>query len=348
MILKSNHIIEKRNILNEMRPNNMSLVEMRFFSIYLSKINARKQNTRVVCFPLSDFIRIMEINKVNIMSIREVTEKLLKQTVCQRLESGGFVSFQLFKSCKVDKDRNGDWVVEIDAHDQALPLMFEFKRDYFKYALWNELRLKSTNQMRMYEILKQYEFRREKTLSLVELKFLLGIPDNAYPKFSDFRRDVLDTAKRALMEETDIIFMYDLIKKGRGDKVISVHFKIEKNENFVDQLAITEFIDTKQIDTMDIDENTISGGFTVVNNDAFDMEFLAEAFANEFTVDQVEYLYRIALPFIQKPTMGLAEVQHEMYDYFLLKYSQLKAKGKGVVRSRFGLLRTFIESDAKI
>ena len=35
--------------------------------------------------------------------------------------------------------------------------MFDFKDRYFKYELWNALRLKSANQIRMYEILKQYE-----------------------------------------------------------------------------------------------------------------------------------------------------------------------------------------------
>ena len=52
---------------------------------------------------------------------------------------------------------NDEWFVEINASDDALPLMFDFKNRYFKYALWNALRLKSPNQIRMYEILKQYE-----------------------------------------------------------------------------------------------------------------------------------------------------------------------------------------------
>ena len=35
--------------------------------------------------------------------------------------------------------------------------MFDFKDRYFKYELWNALRLKAPSQIRMYEILKQYE-----------------------------------------------------------------------------------------------------------------------------------------------------------------------------------------------
>ena len=52
-------IVEKRNVLNELRSNNMTLQELRFFSIYLSKINPWDKSTRVVRFPLDDFRRIM-------------------------------------------------------------------------------------------------------------------------------------------------------------------------------------------------------------------------------------------------------------------------------------------------
>ena len=43
-------IVQKRNVLNELRKNSMSLQELRFFSIYLSKINSRDISTRVVRF----------------------------------------------------------------------------------------------------------------------------------------------------------------------------------------------------------------------------------------------------------------------------------------------------------
>ena len=66
MELKGNYIIEKRNVLNEIRSNSMTLQEMRFFSIYLAKINARDLSTRVVRFGLADFQRIMELSQVKI------------------------------------------------------------------------------------------------------------------------------------------------------------------------------------------------------------------------------------------------------------------------------------------
>ena len=52
-------IVQKRNVLNELRANNLTLQELRFFSIYLSKINPRDTSTRIVRFKLSEFQKIM-------------------------------------------------------------------------------------------------------------------------------------------------------------------------------------------------------------------------------------------------------------------------------------------------
>ena len=44
-MIQKNYLIKKRNVLNEIRANNMTMQELRFFSIYLSKINPQNINT---------------------------------------------------------------------------------------------------------------------------------------------------------------------------------------------------------------------------------------------------------------------------------------------------------------
>ena len=79
--IKGNELIEKRNVLNEIRSSSMTLQELRFFSIYLSKINARDKSTRVVRFPLSDFQKIMELGRMNIQHMKQTTDGLLTKVV---------------------------------------------------------------------------------------------------------------------------------------------------------------------------------------------------------------------------------------------------------------------------
>ena len=120
-------IVEKRNVLNELRSNNMTLQELRFFSIYLSKINPFDINTRVVRFPLSDFQRIMGFGKLNIGQLKASTNSLLCKVVNIPEETGGYTAFTLFKKCRVFRNSNDEWFMEINASDDALPLMFDFK-----------------------------------------------------------------------------------------------------------------------------------------------------------------------------------------------------------------------------
>ena len=241
--IKDDYVVAKRNVLNEIRANTMSLQELRFFSIYLGKINPFDTGTRVVRFPIEDFKAIMEIGRVNIDHMKAITNSLLSKVVNVPNDSGGYTGFQLFKQCVVDMDEEEGWYVEIDAHDKALPLMFEFKDRYFSYKLWNALRLKSANQLRMYEILKQYERVGERTIPVVELKNLLGIEPTEYPRYGDFRRWVLDACQVALTENTDITFTYEPFgKKGRGGKVIQLKFTIKKNEGFIDPVSLVDFM----------------------------------------------------------------------------------------------------------
>jgi len=159
-----------------------------------------------------------------------------------------FVAFQLFKQCKIAHDARGNRYFEMDAHDEALPLMFNYQRDYFKYELWNVLNLESVNQVRMYEILKQNEWRGERIVGVDELKALLGIGEKEYKQYKDFKKRVLDACGKALKEKTDLTFTYEPIRTGRGGRITALQFTIAKNLDHVDKLDLSSFIDFVIID----------------------------------------------------------------------------------------------------
>ena len=331
----------------------MTMQELRFFSIYLSKINQRDSSTRIVRFQMDDFKAIMDLGRIDIGYMKRVTNALLCKVVNVPTESGGYVGFQLFKKCKVDADSSGEWYVEIDAHDEALPLMFEYKTKYFKYELWNALRLKSSNQLRMYEILKQYQAAGERVLKVEDLKALLGVGKNEYPRFGDFKNRVLDACQQALSETTDIKFTYEPHgKKGKGGKIIELKFIIEKNEDYIDQLTLWEFIEEQKLNADGHADHKIGEDATVEDERTDEsenpFEFFSEAFNGEFSLPEVEQMYRIALPYIQSqyPDAKASELKLKMYDYFMLKLSQLNAYRKPI-KSRIALLVSFIKADAK-
>ena len=351
--LKKNYLIKKRNVLNEIRANSMTLQELRFFSIYLSKINARDSSTRVVRFSMDDFHAIMELDsRINIDYMKRVTDSLLCKVVNVPDERGGYTGFQLFKECKVSMDDKNEWYVEIDAHDKALPLMFDFQARFFSYQLWNALRLRSSNQLRMYEILKQYEKIGTRVLGVDELKELLGIGKNEYgDRFDNFKKKVLDACQEALKESTDIKFTYEPHgKKGKGGKILFLKFTIEKNTEYVDQLTLFEFIEERRheigedLDDWDEQKDT-SGGDGEDMSSAYRerIEFLAEACNNEFSFNEVVVLFN---EMKSKLPHSLIREDVQCYDYLMDKYREMIMRDERTkIKHRFGYLRSIIGKD---
>ena len=231
--LSEKAIVRKGNILNEVRMNTMSLQELRLFSIYLSKINPRDVSTRVVRFPLAEFKRLIDFQMLNLTHLRETFARFLNRVVSVPNEdSSECSSVPLFKKCRLFHDELEQWYVEMEAHDEALPLMFGSKGQYFSYELRNILHLSSANQVRLYEILKQYEKIGTKEIPVTVLKEMLGLDPDEYYHWSNFKIRVLDSCQQALAESTDITFTYEKGKSGRGGKWMTIIFHIQKNEKY--------------------------------------------------------------------------------------------------------------------
>jgi len=341
--IKESYLVKKRNVLNELRANNMTLQELRFFSIYLSKINPNDLSTRIVRFTLADFQKIMELGRINIDYFKDVTDSLLCKIVRIPLDNhGSYTAFQLFKECtvKIDNSDNGGYI-EIDAHDKALPLMFEFKDRYFSYQLWNALRLKSSNQLRMYEILKQYERAGERVISVQDLKELLWIGSNEYPRFNDFKQWVLDVCQRALSENTDIKFTYEPTGKrgkgGNGGKILNLKFKIEKNTGYIDQLTLFDFI--KQQPVVEAEVNRTDGRRNDENSkNPFIIQMISDACMGEFSAIQLDLLFAILKEKIPPDDANFR-------DYISLKYKELCYRAeKTKIINRFAYFKWLIQA----
>ena len=336
-------IVQKQNILNEIRSNNLTLQELRFFSIYLSKINPYDKSTRTVTFKLTDFQKIMDFKRLNIEQLKAATDSLLTKLVHIPKESGGYTTFQLFKECTIDKDSDGEWYVSIDAHDKSLPLMFDFKDRYFKYELWNALRLKSANQIRMYEILKQYETIGKREIKVDDLRELLGIAQNEYPRWDRFKDRVIDSCQQALKQFTDICYTYERGKTGTGGKWITIIFYISKNIEYDGQMTMLE-LDLQNYIDLDALKEPKPEKTIEPDPELGDLGFYSSACGDEFTTAQMESIIQIVNQ-IQLP-------QHEYgasiakYHFLLEHYSRFKAITESTdIRNRYSYFYAIIKAE---
>jgi len=334
----------------------MTLQELRLFSVYLSKINPRDKNTRMVRFPLADFQAIMEFKNSNISYFKKVAKNLLSKIIFEPLEGGGFDSYTIFNRFRVMPDENGEWYIDINANEIALPLLFDFQGRYFKYELWNALRLKSKNQLRMYESLKQYEKIGYKIISIEKLKETLGISKEDYPRFNTFKQDVIDVCQKALSENTDISFTYEPHgKKGRGGKILELKFAITKNKNYIDPLSLDKFIELsnkdvdkdveynyEELNLDDIDENGSlhSTGTSPIYEER--INFLMEACGNEFSREEMIVLYGI----MQQNVPYIHQNANRSHDFLQQKYRELQLNDKkSKIKHKFNYFKKMIENE---
>ena len=346
--IKKNYLIEKRNVLNEMRAKEMTYQEARFFLIYLSKINPREISTRLVRFTLDDFKTIMELNsplKINYM--KQVAHRLLGKVVDipEEDEKGkviGFHAFQLFKRCKVIIDGPSEKYIEIDAHDEALPLMFEFKEKYFTYELWNALHLKGPNQLRMYEILKQYEKVGYRILSMNALKELLWIDKSEYTRYERFRTRVLKTCQQALGKYTDIQFTYEPYgKRGDRGKILQIKFTIKKNKPVVNQFSLDDFINQNKQTKDDLDiVAEYNSEFSAYESRIL---FLSDSCDNEFSISEIKVLHD---KMIESLPHDVLKNELECFNYLMRKYRYMNMRDeKTKIEHRLNYMLSIIGKD---
>lgn len=104
--------------------------------------------------------------------------------------------------------------------------LLQLKEHFTRYHIENIMHLNG-HAIRLYEVLKRYQFQKQCTLTVRQLKFFLGIED-LYPEYYEFKRRVLVFGQQELKKYTDICFDFEPAEK-EGKQVISLLFTIYEN-----------------------------------------------------------------------------------------------------------------------
>ncbi len=97
-----------------------------------------------------------------------------------------------------------------------MPYLLQLRENgNFTLADLDELRkLKSPSSVRIYWLLKEYADFGQRTITPEQLRFMLDIAENEYPRFSNFKARVLDRAQVELAR-TDMSFTFELERQNQ-------------------------------------------------------------------------------------------------------------------------------------
>jgi plasmid replication initiation protein len=324
--------VVKSNALNEMRNANFSLVEYRLFCVYLSKLDAKKKNPSFddckVTFPLREYARIMDLEQPRHDVLRNQAKSIVEKSLEVQLPHGGFSRRSVFISFDLSPDDNGEWQVSLTCHPELMPNLFANRQRFLMYKLFNAISLTSYNQIRTYELLKQYQNTHDhsRTITLKDYREYLSLEDK-YPTWRSLNQDVLKVCQKAINEKTDICFEYIPIKK--RNKVTAVRFLIAENPNFKDQLRLNQFVDQHEDtsaynDAEEVHETQQDNAFGSI-----DEKGRSEAYVNllemwqvtlepySLTLDEVDLLAQKARDALERYSRSdLRDPHHEIEMYF--------------------------------
>lgn len=245
--LPENAIVQKSRPLFDLWKYNFKLFDFKVFDLYLSAINSRNIDTKIVTFSKADFLKIFDIKKN--MSVDELDSRLsyLRQKeVSLNTDSKYPIHTSLFSACYVDTTAE-PYNVKLEVSETLLSLVFDIDRingkGYFSYKLRNILQIESLYSYLLFNYLESKALRRDGAVILTtwdvelqELKEILNCEDVEYYKtFKRFNDMILKKCHKELTAKTDMQFEYETVKQGRFVKAI--RFTVKPHEINLDNDA---------------------------------------------------------------------------------------------------------------
>lgn len=216
----SNKLVAQHNALVNARFS-FAPLQMRLFLALLSRIEFNDVDFKEHFVPASELVferhggsAYLQIDEMcnNITSIKLYIE-LLEEGTHKRRRRPKYDYIPLMAKAGYDGELGG---VVATFNPLIMPYLLQLRENgNFTLAALDELRkLKSPDSARIYWLLREYADFGERTISLSQLRFMLDLAENEYPRFSNFKVRILDKARTELAK-TDMPFTYELERQNQ-------------------------------------------------------------------------------------------------------------------------------------
>ncbi len=211
-VVKSNDFIEARYGWDQMTNRLLLLAAEQ-----VARTDGEFQPVRI---PIGEYVEALGTDSKNAYErARELSANLLGMTIEIPL-GDGFVEINVLSMARY---RSGQGYVTIKFNDDMRPLLLQLKDRFTRYRLKSVFPIRSFAAFRIYELCKQYQGLGRRVIEMERLRHILQL-DEAYPRYRDFRRRVLDQARKEINDKTDLRIGFDEIRVGL--KVVAIRFLI--------------------------------------------------------------------------------------------------------------------------
>ncbi len=240
IVVQHNNLIESRYIL--------TALEQRFVLSLIAKINKDDEEFKNYEITLSELSELMGIKITNMyLEIGKLADRFMSRVITVKALHG-WKKLQWLSYCEFNRKRA---VVICSFHPKLKPYLLHLKREFTKYDLLTVTQFQSIYSIRIYQLLKQYKGIGYREFRLDELKEILGLKKTQYSAFKDFRRWVLNQAKKEFEKKDesgkfkcDLTFELEKIREGR--RIARLKFIIIEQEYHETPLFIPDTAEDKK------------------------------------------------------------------------------------------------------
>ncbi len=229
MLNKNSPIVVQSNSLIESRYS-ITLGEQRLLLAMISLIHPDDIDFKPYILNVQDLAKFLNVDIKN--AYREadkITDRLMKRILHIPQSDGSLLKVHWVSSARHSK---GAVILKFDP--DLKPYLIQLKEQFTQYRLTIAAQFKSMYTIRIYTLLKQYEKIGVREFNLNDLRDILGIKRDEYREFKEFRRRVINQAKKEFETKvqpkgtykSDLSFDIENIREGR--KISRIRFIIKK------------------------------------------------------------------------------------------------------------------------
>lgn len=232
--------VVKHNDLIQNSKYTLTEQEQQIILYLISKIKPEDKELKEYKFNIQDFCLICgidETNGKNYDNLKKTVLNLINKSFWINI-NGEYISMNWIDKAKINP-KSG--IIKIRFDNDMKPYLLELKSHFTAYSLYYTLAMKSKYSIRLYELLKSYEYLKECTFEVEEMKKLLDA--EKYKTYADFRVNVLDIAIREINEFGDI--HVDWLAEKNGRKYEKINFIIRFKKDALERAKLYKNIDKK-------------------------------------------------------------------------------------------------------
>jgi hypothetical protein len=220
---KTNKVTKSNDLIQS--THRLTLQENRIISTLISMVEPTDEHFKIYKFSVKEFQDMIGVKGNMHDYLKRIVTGLQEKTL--EIPTG---ESTLVVNWLASAEYFDDGFIELEISNKLKPYLLGLKERFTSYHLQYIIKLNSFYSMRLYELLKQYQFIKYNTkrVELDTLRNWLGFIDKdreKYIQYGHFNAKVLKVAEKEINEKTDITFSYTEIKEGR--KVVAIEFKIQ-------------------------------------------------------------------------------------------------------------------------